>query len=173
MSVHEANLCGKTYDQIEATIKDWIGLPHSTSWNHLFVERPFYGIVSRDKTPHMYSILSFCHDIPTFNTNHTIPYKYFRTYGNLQHLFNTDNHLWGYRYKTLHIFITSTYTESKHTFNIELFKRLAAIWHDGRILSIKKDYTYGPESGDMYVPFVRPMVAILVVTVSATTLTRS
>jgi hypothetical protein len=170
MSVHEADLCGKTYDQVEATIKEWIGLPCSTSWKQLFAERPFYGVVPRHKTAQMYSILTFCHDIPTHSTLetiHNIPYKYFRTYGNLQHLFNTDNHLWGYRYKTLRIFITSTYTESKHTFNIELFKRLAAIWHDGRILSIKKDYTYGPESGDICIPFVRPMVAILAVTVSA------
>ena len=67
----------------------------------------------------------------------------------------------GHRFENRFIFITGSYSESSHLYNIRLFRRLADVWEDGVLLSITKDYTTEQRSNDY--PFVRPFAAILVV----------
>ena len=168
------DLRGKTYTEIDAYVKAWCDLPPLVNWKDIHVQRPLYGTVS-PKKKHIVQdamvighagrghILTTLEDRTRFLNS--FPYKYFRTAESLQIIFQTDKGLRAHRHPhtACLIFITGTYSESYHMTNIAILERLADVWNDGRILSIVKDYTTGPESNDADHLFVRPFAAVLVV----------
>jgi len=163
------DLRGQTYDQVDQYVKVSCDLPISLKWNDIRIARPLWGTIPQDKTNiiHDAILLGEKHrantDVIGKELLHKYPYKYFRTAGSLQPIFQTEKGLWGHRFESRLIFITGSYSESSHLFNIRLFRRLADVWENGTLISITKDYTVDQASNECENPFVRPFAAILVV----------
>lgn len=167
------DLRDQTYDQVDRYVKEWCDLPEGLHWKEIHRTRPFYGTVPQAKTSIVQDAILMGYVYRTNSTElmnnkyackqllNTYPYRYFRGEVSLQNVFHTDKGLWGHLYEGRIIFITGTYSEATQKHNVALFKRLADVWYDGHILSVTKDYTFGPETNDWDHPFVRPYVAIL------------
>lgn len=154
--VEHVGLRGVSYEVVDAFVRKWIVLPVGVPWSSLYVRRPFFGTVSKDK-------LAVVEDAIVIGTGILAKEWPIRTCTNLQWLFETDRSVWSYRHEGRLIFTTGCHHEESHERNLAIFRRLGEAWTEGRVLSVSKwgFATTMPNSEEW--PFVEPFVAVLVV----------
>ena len=162
-----SDLRGQTYEQVDATIHSWAGIPADKEFYKLN-RLPFRGTVPKKMEPALYNAILYSQQkdadlLPSIVST----YKHFRFEYFFANMFMRDKPVHGHRYRNIVVFDTSAYEAITQESNVNFFKELAKVFqYDNNAIeihSILKDKSVEKDSRDTCTPFVRNHIALLII----------